>query len=201
MNNLGKWTIPAILLVAVLFLAMLIGGSYNGLVASRETVNKATGDLQSAYQRRNDLIPNLVNTVKGSSTFEQDTLTAVVDARSRATQTTLPANATPEQLKAFQEAQSNVSSSLSRLLAVVENYPDIKSTAAYQDLMNQLEGTENRINVARQRYNQAVEAFNGAIRAFPESLTNSLLLHLDRKEYFKAAPEAREVPKVDFQAK
>lgn len=197
MNNLGKWTIPAILLVAVLFLAMLIGGSYNGLVASRETVNKATGDLQSAYQRRNDLIPNLVNTVKGSSTFEQDTLTAVVDARSRATQTTLPANATPEQLKAFQEAQSNVSSSLSRLLAVVENYPDIKSTAAYQDLMNQLEGTENRINVSRTDYNNVVKDYNVKVQTFPRNIVAGLF-GFKTAPMFQGDPGVEKAPTVNF---
>ena len=124
MNKLGKWTIPAVLVGVVLLLAMDLGGVYNGLVASRESVNKASGDLQSAYQRRSDLIPNLVNVVKGSADFEQSTLTDVVEARSKATSVQLPDNATPEQIKAFQDAQGELSGALSRLLVTVEAYPD-----------------------------------------------------------------------------
>lgn len=177
----NKWTVPVLLGGIVLVIAIVFGGVYNGLVKSREGVNQASANLQSSYQRRSDLIPNLVNTVKGSSTFEQDTLTKVVDARSKATQVTLPANATPEQLKAFQDAQSGLSSSLSRLIAVAENYPDLKSTQAYQDLMVQLEGTENRINTARNDYNNVVKDHNVKVQSFPTNIAAGLF-------GFKTAP-------------
>ncbi len=177
----NKWTVPVVVGAIVLVLVMIFGGTYNGLISSREGVNKASADLQSAYQRRSDLIPNLVNTVKGSSTFEQDTLTKVVDARSKATQVTLPANATPEQLKAFQDAQSGLSSSLSRLIAVAENYPDLKSTQAYQDLMVQLEGTENRINTSRNDYNNVVKDHNVKVQSFPTNIAAGMF-------GFKTAP-------------
>ena len=151
-------------------------------------------------QRRADLIPNLVATVKGYAAHEKETLEAVTAARSRATgvQVTPQELSDPAALQRLQQAQGELSSALSRLLVVVERYPDLKANQAFQDLQNQLEGTENRINVARQRYNQEVETFNASIRKFPYSLTNSLLLHLDRKAYFKAEEGAAGVPKVKF---
>ena len=197
MNKLGKWTVPAIVLGVLLLIAMIMGGVYNGLVASRESVNKATADLQSAYQRRSDLIPNLVATVKGSSSFEQDTLTAVVDARAKATQVTLPADATPEQLQAFQNAQSGLSSSLSRLIAVAENYPDIKSTQAYQDLMVQLEGTENRINTARNDYNEIAKNHNVKVQSFPTNLVAGMF-GFKTATLFQGDPGVEKSPTVDF---
>lgn len=188
-------------LLSLLF--VLTGCGYNSLQSKEEAVFKAWGDIEANLQRRADLIPNLVATVKGYASHEKETLEAVINARAKATAVQVSTkdlgNATA--MQQLQQAQGNLNSALARLMAVAERYPDLKANQNFLDLQNQLEGTENRINVARQRYNQAVEAFNGAIRAFPESLTNSLLLHLDRKEYFKAAPEAREVPKVDFQAK
>ena len=197
MNKLGKWTVPAIVLGVLLLIAMIMGGVYNGLVASRESVNKATADLQSAYQRRSDLIPNLVATVKGSSSFEQDTLTAVVDARAKATQVTLPADATPEQLQAFQNAQSGLSSSLSRLIAVAENYPDIKSTQAYQDLMVQLEGTEIRINTARNDYNEIAKNHNVKVQSFPTNLVAGMF-GFKTATLFQGDPGVEKSPTVDF---
>ncbi len=197
MNKLGKWTVPVIVLGALILIAMIMGGVYNSLVASRENVNKATADLQSAYQRRSDLIPNLVNTVKGSSSFEQDILTAVVDARAKATQITLSADATPEQLQAFQSAQSGLSSSLSRLIAVAENYPDIKSTQAYQDLMVQLEGTENRINTARNDYNETAKNHNVKVQSFPTNLVAGMF-GFKTVILFQGDPGVEKSPTVNF---
>ena len=197
MNKLGKWTVPVIVLGALILIAMIMGGVYNSLVASRENVNNATADLQSAYQRRSDLIPNLVNTVKGSSSFEQDILTAVVDARAKATQITLSADATPEQLQAFQSAQSGLSSSLSRLIAVAENYPDIKSTQAYQDLMVQLEGTENRINTARNDYNETAKNHNVKVQSFPTNLVAGMF-GFKTVILFQGDPGVEKSPTVNF---
>jgi LemA protein len=170
------------------------------LQTKEEGVFKAWGDLESQLQRRADLIPNLVATVKGYAAHERETLEAVVQARARATSVTLNLEnlSDPEAVERFQAAQGELSSTLSRLLVVAEAYPDLKANQNFQDLQNQLEGTENRISVARQRYNESVESFNASIRSFPYSLTNNLLLHLKRKEYFKADEKAREAPKVEF---
>lgn len=197
MNKLGKWTIPAVLVGVVLILAMVLGGVYNGLVASRESVNKASGDLQSAYQRRSDLIPNLVNVVKGSADFEQSTLTDVVEARSKATSVQLPDNATPEQIKAFQDAQGELSGALSRLLVTVEAYPDIKSTQAFLSLQDQLEGTENRINIARNDFNNVVRPYNQKVQTFPTNLVAGMF-GFKVTPYFEADDGADKAPTVDF---
>lgn len=197
MNKLGKWTIPAVLVGVVLLLAMVLGGVYNGLVASRESVNKASGDLQSAYQRRSDLIPNLVNVVKGSAGFEQSTLTDVVEARSKATSVQLPDNATPEQIKAFQDAQGELSGALSRLLVTVEAYPDIKSTQAFLSLQDQLEGTENRINIARNDFNNVVRPYNQKVQTFPTNLVAGMF-GFKVTPYFEADDGADKAPTVDF---
>jgi LemA protein len=191
-----------LLRVAVVLLVTLLVSScgYNKLQTLEESVFKAWGDVESSLQRRADLIPNLVATVKGYASHEKETLQAVVEARAKATSVQLA----PKDLgnaKAMQQmlqAQGGLSSALSRLMVVVERYPDLKANQNFIDLQNQLEGTENRINVARQRYNAAVEQFNSAIRRFPNSVTNSLLLHLERKEYFKAESGAKEAPKVKF---
>ena len=197
MNKLGKWTIPAVLVGIVVLIAIVLGGTYNSLVASRETVNKATGDLQSAYQRRSDLIPNLVNVVKGSADFEQDTLTQVVEARSKATGVQLPDNATPEQMQAFQDAQGELSGALSRLLVTVEAYPNIKSTEAFRDLQVQLEGTENRINVARNDFNNVVRPYNQKVQTFPTNLVAGMF-GFKTTPYFEAKEGAQDAPTVDF---
>ncbi len=187
-------------LAALMTLFLVSGCGYNALQTKEEGVFKAWADIESSLQRRADLIPNLVETVKGYATHEKDTLTAVITARSKATsvQITPKDLSNPAAMQQLQEAQGNLTSALSKLMVVVERYPDLKANQNFLDLQNQLEGTENRINVARQRYNQAVEVFNASIRKFPESLTNSFLLHLERKEYFKAAPQAQEAPKVKF---
>ncbi len=186
----------ALLLVAVL----LSGCGYNTLQTKEETVFKAWSDIEATLQRRADLIPNLVSTVKGYAQHEQETLQLVIEARAKATSVQLsPADlSNPEAMQQLQASQGALSSALSRLMVVVEKYPDLKANQGFLDLQNQLEGTENRINVSRQRYNEAVEKFNGSIRKFPESLTNKLLLHLEKKEYFKADEAAKAVPKVTF---
>lgn len=188
------------LLFALLLLPGLTGCGYNQMQTNEEAVNAAWGNVEASLQRRLDLIPNLVATVKGYATHEQETLTAVVEARAKATQVKItPETLTdPQAMAAFQQAQGQMQSALSRLLAVVENYPQLKADQNFRDLQNQLEGTENRINVARQRYNQAVETYNASIRTFPNFITNSLLLHLKPKEYFKADEAAKQAPKVKF---
>ncbi|MFU2210686.1 LemA family protein [Solidesulfovibrio sp. C21] len=188
------------LLIAVLMLSSLSGCGYNQMQTNEEAVNAAWGNVESALQRRLDLIPNLVATVKGYASHEKDTLTAVVDARAKATQVKITPETLndPKAMAAFQQAQGQMQSSLSRLLAIAENYPQLKADQNFRDLQNQLEGTENRINVARQRYNQAVEIYNASIRTFPNFITNSLLLHLKPKEYFKADEAAKQAPKVKF---
>jgi LemA protein len=165
-----------------------------------ETVFKAWSDIESTLQRRADLIPNLVEVVKGYAKHEKETLEAVVTARAKATSVQLPPQALgdPAAMQQFQAAQGGLTSALARLMVVVEQYPDLKANQNFLDLQTQLEGTENRINVARQRYNQTVEDFNASIRRFPESLTNKILLHLERKEYFKADEGAKAAPQVKF---
>jgi len=191
-----------IYLVAMLAAAVmsLAGCGYNTMQQQEEKVFKAWGDIEATLQRRADLIPNLVETVKGYAAHERETLEAVINARAKATGIKLSADdlSDPAALQKLQQAQGQLSSALSRLLVVAEQYPDLKANENFKDLQNQLEGTENRINVARQRYNQTVEEFNGSIRSFPNSLTNSLLLHLKRKEYIKADEAAQAAPKVKF---
>ncbi len=192
---------PFTRLTIMFWTLLLLGGcGYNSLQVQEESVNKAWADVEATLQRRGDLIPNLVETVKGYAKHEAETLEAVINARSKATSVQLSPDdlSNPAAMAKFQEAQGSLTSALSKMMLVVERYPDLKANQNFLDLQSQLEGTENRINVARQRYNQAVESFNGAIRKFPESLTNKLLLHLDRKEYFKADEQAKTAPQVKF---
>ena len=188
-------------LFALFLIVLTINGcGYNTLQMKEEAVSKAWADIESNLQRRADLIPNLVETVKGYAGHEKETLNQVTEARSKASSIQLSAAdlGNPAAMKQLQDAQGSLSSALSRLMVVVEKYPDLKANQNFLNLQSQLEGTENRINVARQRYNQAVEDFNASIRVFPASLTNSLLLHLQKKEYFKAEAEAQKAPKVKF---
>ena len=190
-------------LLFVLFAALLAGMwgcGYNKIQANEEAVKAAWGDVESAYQRRSDLIPNLVEVVKGYAAHEKETLTEITNARARVGSIQMSKDMLndPQAFAQFQEAQASMSSALARLMVVVENYPDLKANQNFLDLQHQLEGTENRINVARSRYNQAVEAFNTSIRIFPNNLTNSLLLHLKLKEPFKAEAGAEKAPKVKF---
>ncbi len=185
----------------LLLVALLLSScGYNTLQTQEETVFKAWADIESTLQRRADLVPNLVATVKGYAKHEQDTLQKVVEARAKATSIQLsPADlSNPAAMQQLQASQGELTSALSRLMVVVERYPDLKANQGFLDLQNQLEGTENRINVARQRYNEAVAQFNASIRRFPANLTNKFLLHLQKKEYFKADEAAKSVPKVTF---
>ena len=178
----------------------LSGCGYNQMQSNEEAVFAAWADVEASYQRRADLIPNLVETVKGYAAHERETLQAVTEARAKVGQVTLSAKDlnNPANLEKFQAAQGQLGSALSRLLVVAEKYPDLKASQNFSDLQHQLEGTENRINVARQRYNAAVQFFNTSIRTFPNSLTNSMLLHLERKEPFKATAGAEQAPGVKF---
>ncbi|MFW2366918.1 MAG: LemA family protein [Desulforhopalus sp.] len=192
---------PIIRLVLILFTFSLISGcGYNSLQVKEESVFSAWADVEATLQRRGDLIPNLVETVKGYAKHEAETLEAVINARSKATSTQITTDdlSNPQAMAQFQAAQGGLASALGKLMVVVERYPDLKANQNFLDLQTQLEGTENRINVARQRYNQAVEIFNGAIRKFPASLTNSFILKLERKEYYKADEAAKTVPQVKF---
>ena len=188
--------------IGFLFLLSLLftGCGYNSLQMKEEQVFKAWADVEATLQRRADLIPNLVATVEGYASHERETLEAVVNARAKATSVQLKPDDLANQaaMQQLAAAQGGLSSALSRLMVVVERYPDLKANQNFLDLQNQLEGTENRINVARQRYNAAVEDFNGSIRRFPQSFTNSLLLRLDRKEYYQADAAAQAAPQVKF---
>lgn len=186
--------------LATLLLALVSGCGYNTMQANEEAVIAAWGNVESAYQRRNDLIPNLVEVVKGYAKHEGDTLKAVTEARAKvgSMQLTKDAINDPATLNKFQQNQGELSSALSRLMVVAEQYPDLKANQNFLDLQKQLEGTENRINVARERYNKSVQLFNTSIRTFPNSMTNSLILHLKRKEPFKADEGAKTAPKVKF---
>ncbi|MDD2272411.1 MAG: LemA family protein [Desulfuromonadaceae bacterium] len=184
----------------IMLLALLSGCGYNTMQANEEAVIAAWGNVESSYQRRNDLVPNLVEVVKGYAKHEADTLKAVTEARAKvgSMQVTKDVLDNPATMNKFQQAQGELSGALSRLMVVVEKYPDLKANENFMDLQKQLEGTENRINVARERYNQAVQIFNTSIRTFPNSVTNSMMLHLQRKEAFKAEETAKVAPKVKF---
>jgi LemA protein len=183
-----------------LVLLSISGCGYNAMQRNEEAVKAAWGDVEASYQRRNDLIPNLVETVKAYAKHERETLQTVTEARAKVGSIQVGKNITDDStaLAQFQQAQSSMASALSRLMVVVEKYPDLKANQNFRDLQHQLEGTENRINVARVRYNRAVQEFNVSVRTFPNSLTNSLLLHLQSKEPFKAETGAEKAPRVTF---
>ncbi|MDR1865537.1 MAG: LemA family protein [Bacteroidales bacterium] len=172
--------------------------AYNSLISGDENVGKLWANVESQYQRRADLIPNLVATVKGYAAHERETLEGVVAARARATQVTVDASSlTPEKLQEYQAAQGELSSALGRLLMVTENYPDLKANQNFLELQAQLEGTENRIQVERSRYNDAAGNFNAAIRRFPKNIIAGIA-SLERKPYFEASEGAEKAPKVEF---
>lgn len=189
-------------LIVVLALILLLGGcgwsGYNKLVTQDQNVKGKWGNVQSEYQRRADLIPNLVNTVKGAANFEQETLTKVVEARAKATQTTInPGDLTPENIAKFQQAQGELSGALSRLLVTVERYPELKANANFTALQTQLEGTENRIKVARNDFNTAVQEYNTSVKVFPNNIFAGMF-GFQEKGYFAADAGADKVPTVDF---
>lgn len=187
----------AALLVVLVIGGLAVAGSYNTLVKLDEGVKSAWAQVENVYQRRADLVPNLVETVKGAAAFERDTFTAVTEARSRVGQLNLGTVPTSEQLQQFQAAQDGLSSALSRLLVVVEKYPDLKATANFQELQSQLEGTENRIAVERRRFNEVAQTFNTARRRFPTVLIAGVLGFSERP-YFQAAPGSDKAPQVKF---
>ena len=173
-------------------------GKYNGIVGKDQEVKKTWGDVESDYQRRSDLIPNLVNTVKGYANFEQKTLTDVIQARASATQVKIdPTNLTPEKLQEFQQAQSGISSALGRLMVISESYPELKANQNFLDLQAQLEGTENRISVSRKRFNEAVQGYNSSILGFPGNLV-AMIGSFKEKAFFKAAEGSDKAPEVKF---
>ena len=189
-------------LLIILGLVVILGAwscsGYNGLVKQDENVKKSWNNVQSAYQRRTDLIPNLVNTVKGEANFEQTTLTNIVEARAKATQVKVdPSNITPEKLAEFQQAQAGVTSSLGRLLAVVENYPNLKTNEGFRALQAELAGTENRINVSRNDFNDAVNTYNTKARSFPINIFAGMF-GFKVKEGFKAEAGSEKAPEVKF---
>ena len=188
-----------IIIIAVVAVIVIWAVSmYNGLVTMDENVNSQWANVETQYQRRADLIPNLVNTVKGYASHEKETLEGVVEARSKATQMQVNANdLTPEKLAEYQKAQGAVTSALGKLLAITENYPDLKANQNFLELQAQLEGTENRINVARTNFNNAAQAYNTAIRRFPKSLFASMF-GFDKHAYFEAAEGTETAPTVSF---
>lgn len=191
-----------LVIVIILAVVVIFGGcgvsKYNSLVQQDEVVKNKWGAVQSQYQRRADLIPNLVSTVKGAANFEKETLTQVMEARAKATQVTISAdNLTPEKLQQFQQAQGQLSSALGRLLAVSEAYPELKANQNFRDLQAQLEGTENRITVARNDFNDAVKGYNGAVRTFPGNIIAGIG-GFQQKGYFEADKGAENAPKVQF---
>lgn len=195
----SKWLVPGIIVGIIVVIGLIVVGTYNGLVGSRENVNTKLANIQSQYQRRADLIPNLVSTVRGAADFERETLESVTDARARATQITIdPSSASPEQLQEYQNAQGELSQALGRLLAVAESYPQLTATQNFKDLQIQLEGTENRISVARNDFNEAARGYNTSVQRFPTNITAGLF-GFDSFAYFEAETGADQAPDVNFE--
>ncbi|MEQ9264951.1 MAG: LemA family protein [Balneolaceae bacterium] len=192
----GKFIIGIVVVGLIVFFGISVN---NGLIEKEEGVESAWAQVENQYQRRADLIPNLVNTVRGAAEFEQETLTAVVNARSNASSINISAADLndPAKLAQFQEAQSQLSGALSRLMVTVERYPELKANANFRDLQSQLEGTENRIATERKRFNDTAQGYNTAIRKFPSSIFASIG-GFERKAYFEADQGAENAPSVDF---
>ena len=186
------------LIVALVACVSLNSCGYNTMTEKEEAVNKAWSNVENQYQRRSDLIPNLVNTVKGYAQHEQNTLTAVLEARSKATQITVNADdLTPEKLKEYQQAQGQVTSALGKLLAITEAYPDLKANENFKELQAQLEGTENRISVERRNFNEVVGDYNTYIRKFPQNIVAGIF-GFEKRAYFEAEAGSEKAPKVEF---
>lgn len=187
-----------ITIVVIALLAIWGISSYNGLVSMDENVSNQWANVETQYQRRSDLIPNLVNTVKGYAKHESETLESVMAARSQATQVKIdPSNCTPQQLAAYQKAQGDVTTALGKLLAITENYPDLKANQNFLELQSQLEGTENRINVARKDFNDTAKKYNTSLRRFPRNIIASMF-GFEKRNYFEAEAGAEKAPKVEF---
>jgi len=193
-----SWIIILIVLAVIFFIGSWFVGKYNTMVVANEVVNEKWAQVENVYQRRADLIPNLVATVKGYATHEQETLQGVVEARAKATSTTINAgNMDAASLQKFQAAQDGLSSALSKLMVVVEKYPDLKANQNFMELQAQLEGTENRIAVERKRFNEAARDYNLSIRVFPNSMLAGMY-GFEKKAYFEAQQGAETAPKVEF---
>ncbi len=196
-----KKGVIVIIIVAVLAIIgfMVVPGFYNTSIDLKENATAQWGNVESSYQRRADLIPNIVNTAKGYAQFEQETLIKVTEARSKATSIQIdPSNITPEQLQQFQQAQQGLTSALSRLLATFERYPDLKANENFAELINELSRTENRINVERNRFNETARPFNKHIKKFPNNLINMFIGNFSELDYFKAEEGTDKAPKVEF---
>ncbi|MGD9930629.1 MAG: LemA family protein [Mangrovibacterium sp.] len=192
------WIILAIIVVVALVMYSSVKGTYNTMVTMDEGVSASWAQVENVYQRRADLIPNLVNTVKGYASHERETLEGVIEARSKATSVNInPENLTPESLQQFQDAQSGLTSALSRLMVVVEQYPDLKANQNFLDLQAQLEGTENRIAVERRKFNESAQSFNTFIRTFPKNIYANIF-GFEKKSYFEAEQGAEKAPQVSF---
>ena len=198
MNFIKKY-LTLITTLAVIAIVLLWGvWGYNGLVNDSENVDNNWANVETQYQRRADLIPNLVNTVKGYATHEKETLEGVMKARSEATQTKVdPTNLTPQKLAEYQKAQAGISQALGRLMVIQERYPDLKANQNFQELQTQLEGTENRINVARKDFNDAAKKYNVSIRSFPKNIL-AKMFGFEKKVYFEAQSGAEKAPEVKF---
>jgi len=195
-----SWIIIGVIVLLVVVLFSWTKGTYNGLVKAEEKVNKSWADVEGAYQRRIDLIPNLVSTVKGYAKFEQETLIKVIEQRAAATKPTInidPAKLDANTLAQFQKTQDELGSALGRLLVTVEKYPDLKANQNFLQLQAQLEGTENRINVERRNFNGLVNEFNSTLRSFPTNILGGLF-GFEKKPYFEAQAGAENAPKVEF---
>ena len=195
MKKISSWIV---VLGVLAILGLWVMNTYNKLVEQEETVESAWSQVENQYQRRADLVPNLVATVKGYAAHEQATFEGVMEARAKATQITIdPANATPEQLAAYQAAQGELSQALGRLMAVAENYPELKANENFLNLQSQLEGTENRCTVARQQFNETARNYNTIVRRFPGNII-AMVFGFERKPYFEADEDAKHAPKVEF---
>ncbi len=186
--------------LGVIALLVFVGiGKYNTLVEQEQAVEQSWAQVENQYQRRADLVPNLVNTVKGAADFEQETLTQVIEARSKATSVQVSADdlSDPQKVQQFQQAQQQLSGALSRLLVTVEKYPELKANQNFRDLQVQLEGTENRISTERQRFNKSVQSYNTTVKRFPNNLFAGIF-GFDQKAYFEADEGAEEAPEVNF---
>ena len=199
MKSIKKsWIIIAVIILAAVIMYSSFKGSYNSMVTMDEGVTAQWAQVENVYQRRADLIPNLVSTVKGYADFEKETLQGVIEARSKATSMTIdPSNLNAESIQQFQAAQDGLSSALSRLMVVVERYPDLKANQNFMELQTQLERTENRITVERRSFNEAAQGYNTYIRQFPKNLLASLF-GFEKKAYFSSDEGAQNAPKVEF---
>ncbi|KYG83647.1 LemA family protein [Roseivirga echinicomitans] len=193
-----KWIVLIVVALVVIIGYSTFKGSYNGMVQREESISGAWAQVENQYQRRSDLIPNLVNTVKGYADFEQETLTGVIEARAKATSVSInPENLSPDAIAQFEQAQQGVSSALSRLLVTVERYPDLKASTQFSQLQVQLEGTENRISVERRNFNTAVQGYNTFIKTFPKNIIAGMF-GFENKGYFEANPGSDVAPEVTF---